>query len=283
MANTAAKVIDIALAEVGYFEKRTNAQLDSKTANAGYNNWNKYARDLDKIPNFYNGKKNGYHWCDVFVDWCFFKAFGEDAARKLLCQPEKSYGAGCTWSAKYYKQKGQLHSDPIKGDQIFFGNKKTHDCTHTGIVYKVDETYVYTVEGNTSGGSGIVANGGCVAKKKYKLTDGGIYGYGRPKYDKEEAPKQPAKKSVTQIAQEVLEGRWGNGDDRKLALWAAGYDYKAVQAEVNRLTSCRKSVTQIAREVINGEWGNGTVRKQKLQAAGYDYSEVQREVNRLLS
>lgn len=39
------KLIKTAEAEVGYLEKATNAQLDSKTANAGYNNYTKYARD----------------------------------------------------------------------------------------------------------------------------------------------------------------------------------------------------------------------------------------------
>ena len=43
------KVIKIAENEVGYLEKRTNAQLDSKTANAGYNNYTKYGRDMHKI------------------------------------------------------------------------------------------------------------------------------------------------------------------------------------------------------------------------------------------
>ena len=53
---------------------------------------------------------------------------------------------------------------------------------HTGLVYKVDGTYVYTVEGNTSSSSGVVANGGCVAEKKYDLDYNRIVGYGRPKY-----------------------------------------------------------------------------------------------------
>ena len=43
------------------------------------------------------------------------------------------------------------------------------------------------------------------------------------------------KKSVTAVAKEVLAGKWGNGDDRKKKLQAAGYNYNAVQKEVNRL------------------------------------------------
>ena len=88
------------------------------------------------------------------------------------------------------------------------------------------------------------------------------------------------------MAKEVLAGKWGNGDDRKKKLQAAGYDYSAVQAEVNRLakggSSTKKSVTAVAKEVLAGKWGNGDARKKKLQAAGYDYNAVQKEVNRLM-
>ena len=42
------KVLEIAKAQVGYIEKETNAQLDNKTANAGDENFNKYARDFDE-------------------------------------------------------------------------------------------------------------------------------------------------------------------------------------------------------------------------------------------
>ena len=182
----ASEVIKVALGEVGYLEKASNKNLDDKTANAGSNNYTKYARDLDNISNFYNGKKNGYAWCDVFVDWCFVKAFGVDKAKELLLQPNKSLGAGCKFSMDYYKNKGQFHTKPAIGDQIFFMSGTS--ITHTGLVYNVDKTYVYTVEGNTSGASGVVANGGGVCKKKYKLSYNKIAGYGRPIYDKEVVP-----------------------------------------------------------------------------------------------
>ena len=182
---TAKELIQIATNEVGYLEKESNSWLDDKTANAGSNNYTKYARDLDAIPGFYNGRKNGYPWCDVFVDWCFVKAFGVDKAKELLCQPEMSLGAGCGYSMNYYSSKGQLHTKPKVGDQIFF--KSGNTITHTGIVCDVDSTYVHTIEGNTSSASGVVANGGSVRQKKYKLTYSNIAGYGRPNYDEEVA------------------------------------------------------------------------------------------------
>jgi hypothetical protein len=46
----------------------------------------------------------------------------------------------------------------------------------------VDETFVYTVEGNTHPGTGVEANGGSVCKKQYLLTDKRLAGYGRPDY-----------------------------------------------------------------------------------------------------
>ena len=45
----------------------------------------------------------------------------------------------------------------------------------------------------------------------------------------------PKKKSVDEIAQEVIKGKWGNGEDRKKRLTKAGYDYNAVQKKVNEI------------------------------------------------
>lgn len=168
------KVIDIAKKEVGYLEKESNSQLDRKAANRGNGNYTKYAEDLDKIDRFYNGKKNGNAWCDIFVDWCFVRAFGVNRALELLCQPLESYGAGVKYSMQYYKDKDQFYTTaPKPGDQIFFDRNGQN---HTGLVIKVDADYVYTIEGNT--GSPI----DCVKEKKYSLNSPIIVGYGRPNY-----------------------------------------------------------------------------------------------------
>lgn len=172
------RVINRAKAEVGYLEKKTNSQLDSKTANAGYGNFTKYMRDLDALG-IYDGKKNGYAWCDGFVDWTFISEFGVDIALKMLHQPKGGYGASCTSSYRYYQEAGAAYSSPEIGDQIFF---KATDwgMAHTGIVINVDNNYVYTIEGNTSSAAGVVDNGGCVAIKSYPINYSRIGGYGRP-------------------------------------------------------------------------------------------------------
>jgi len=98
----------------------------------------------------------------------------------------------------------------------------------------------------------------------------------------DQAPLEP----VAQVAQEVIAGKWGNGDDRKTRLTAAGYDYNAVQAQVNADLAAQKpaakSVDELAHEVIAGQWGNGADRKNRLIAAGYNYAAVQARVNQLV-
>ena len=179
----AERVIATARAEIGYIEKETNSQLDDKAANPGDSNWNKYARDLDALGIVYNGRKNGYAWCDIFTDWCFIYTFGLEVGMALLCQAEKGLGAGCTYSAQYYEAKGQFHkSNPKPGDQIFFTDDGGKTMYHTGLVVGVSNNRVYTIEGNTSSAAGVVPNGGCVRDKSYPLGASYIGGYGRPDY-----------------------------------------------------------------------------------------------------
>lgn len=216
------RIVEIARGELGYLEKKSNDQLDHKTANSGHNNWTKYARDLD-VSGCYNGKKNGYPWCDIFIDWCFRLAFGEHTAHEMLCQPHGGYGASCTSSAGYYKAKNRFFANgPQVGDQIFFSKDGGESCYHTGLVVKVDKQRVYTIEGNTSSAPGVVENGGAVAEKSYLLTYNKIAGYGRPDWSKapriwrtdteevntlDNTPASWAKKAVDwAVANKIIEG-----------------------------------------------------------------------------
>lgn len=82
-------------------------------------------------------------------------------------------------------------------------------------------------------------------------------------------------KTVTELAREVIDGKWGVGAERKRRLTQAGYDYKVVQDKVNE-------IDRLAREVIQGKWGTGVNRKNRLAQAGYDYKAVQKRVNELM-
>jgi hypothetical protein len=204
MANTVEKVISIASAEVGYLEKSATAYkkdptcLDEKTRGAGSDNYTKYGRDMHKIyPSVMDFPAA---WCDCFVDWCFYKAYGVATAKSLLSGDFNDYTVA---SAQMYKNKGAWHNagtTPEVGDQVFFNNSSGGIC-HTGLVYKVSNGTIYTIEGNTSSASGVVANGGGVAKKSYAVNYSRIAGYGRPKYDSSSSTSSSAtKKSIPTLA-----------------------------------------------------------------------------------
>ena len=112
-------MIRVALAEEGYLEKRTNDMLESKTANAGSNNYTKFGRDMGC---------NGQPWCDAFVDWCFKKVYGTVEAKALL----GGWSNYTPTSAQYFKNMHQWFTTPQRGDVIFFKNSQR--ICHTGIV-----------------------------------------------------------------------------------------------------------------------------------------------------
>lgn len=224
----AAAFVAMFLKEVNYHEKATNAQLDDPLANSGSNNWNKFAAFVDSLRdlglNFYNGRKNigpQGEWCDINFDtvmiW-FIMSLGFDKieaaklAMQILYQPSNSCGAGCCYSAGYYRAAGawiERSGTPKVGDQFFIGPK--YDESHTGAVAKVDATYIYTAEGNY---------GNQVAERKIRRDDSSIAGYGRPnfalvaKYFEE--PEKPTPKYITaaesaEIAKaeiEAVDGKW---------------------------------------------------------------------------
>ena len=108
--------------------------------------------------------------------------------------------------------------------------------------------------------------------------------------------EKPAKnrgggKSVDEVAQEVLQGLWGNGEERFNSLTNAGYDAQAVQNRVNSLLSGEATdydvdntdLDSVANEVLQGVWGNGQERYDSLTNAGYDAQAVQERVNSILS
>lgn len=176
-------VLKIALAEEGYCEKSKATYtvnkdiIYEKTAGAGNDNYTKYGKEMHDI--FPSVMDFPAAWCDAFVDWCMMKAYGIEKAQQLLCGNFDDYTIN---SSNYYKKANQwITKNPVPGDQIFF--KNTTKICHTGLVYKVDRRYIYTIEGNTSNKGLLVPNGGCVAKKVYLLTYVGIAGFGRPNYD----------------------------------------------------------------------------------------------------
>lgn len=177
------KVIAIAKLELGYLEKSLAAYkadpsvIYRKKDGAGHDNVTKYGVEMHKI--FPKVMDLHSPYCDAFVDWCFMQAYGVSNARKLLRGEFDDYTVA---SAELYKKAGAWYQTPEIGDQIFFKNS-TRIC-HTGLVVDVvpSSKKVVTIEGNTSNGAEVVANGGAVCQKYYSLANERIAGYGRPAY-----------------------------------------------------------------------------------------------------
>ncbi len=247
-----------------------------------------------KIVDIYNAHRplaRGYKvtytdaWCATFVSACAIKTGMTDII------PTE---CGCGAMINLMKNMGiWVENDayvPKAGDIImyYWNDNGVGDCTgypdHVGIVESVSGKNITVIEGNKNN---------AVGRRTIQVNGRYIRGYGVPKYnsagsaDTSKPTNTSAKKTVEEIAQEVLNGKWGNGDARKAAITAAGYDYSAVQAKVNELvsgkktTASTKSIEEVAKEVLAGKWGNGDSRKNKLKAAGYDYQAVQNKVNEL--
>lgn len=202
-------LIAVAKNEIGYLEKATNDQLDSKTANAGYNNYTKYWRDI--YPAY-----QGQPWCACQISWDMMTAFGLETAKKLLRHWPYVY---CPTMANLFT----LYANPQVGDIVIF--KHNGVFTHTGLVIKVQGDQFWTIEGNTSGASGIVANGGGVCQKSYYNSQLPGTKFCRPDYSIVTSIKSNSSTNTSTI---VATKNWIEYGDK-------GNDVKTLQTKLNKI------------------------------------------------
>ena len=215
MSGTANDVITSALSEVGYLEKASNSELDDKTANAGSANYTKYGAWYGMNP---------AQWCAEFVSWNMEQGGAGELAPKYA-----SCGVGINW----FKANAQFHKRgeymPQAGDVIFFSSATyPNGGAHTGIVESCDGTYVRTIEGNTSGGSTLVANGGGVAQKRYPLNYASIYGYGTPNY----AAESESEEDMAMTGEQIYNALKEYTDTAEAPEWAKAELQEAVDAGI---------------------------------------------------
>ena len=253
------KLIATAEAEIGYLEKKSNKDLDSKTANAGSKNYTKYNRDMKAWA-----KSAGINdqWCQNFVDWCFVKAFGLELAKKLIYTFTNYTPTGSNAFKKRDRYIKRGKGKPKRGDVIYFYSSAKGRIGHVGIVYKVTSSTVYTIEGNTSGASTLVTNGGGVRKKSYKLTSTYIDGYGSVDYsavtgDVGEAPAPLA------LGDRELKNYTEGPDVKQLqeALISLGYDCGSYGAD-GEFGDCTEMALKAFQKAhgceVDGEYGPET-------------------------
>lgn len=219
------KLIKYEESQVGYLEKASNKDLEPKEGpNVGDKNYTKYSQDLiEKI-----GKPfmNGAPWCVNFQDDCYVNVFGVEMAKKLL----HVWTMSCTELIRHFKDPDEVPENPKAGDLVIFQNAKGD--RHIGLIYKVDQSHIYTIEGNTKCNTKpkakdeeeeVIMNGGGVFKKSYLKKNSKIYMYLRPQYVVVPQPVLKRTKvnprSEVRLLQEELNGLGYVGKDgKKLAI-----------------------------------------------------------------
>lgn len=149
----------------GYLEKKSNAYLDDFKKNAGYNNYTKFARDVNSWG---QPGCQGQPWCAEYQFWKLVKILGITKALQIM-------GGGfynCVSITNHAKAKGTWHSTPKVGALVIF-----RKGSHVADIQSFDSKRIYTNEGNTSSVAGVVANGGAVRNKSYAINDSSIDGY----------------------------------------------------------------------------------------------------------
>lgn len=246
-------------AQVGYLEKRSNSNLDSKTGNAGYNNYTKYSRDVNNMGLM---GCQGQPWCATYQFWICAQIFGKSKALEIM-------GNGfynCNSVKAHSKSKGTWHSTPKLGALVIFRNG-----AHIGRVISISGNTIRTNEGNTSSGglNNVEANGGCVAEKSYTIGNSQIDGYVWIDYGEETAePETPWK--ATGTATSTVDNLYVRAEPNGEVI---GELMKGNRFEINGVTSGSWTQVNVANIGVGWVWTDYT-KKDGVQTAEPPKQEI---------
>lgn len=236
-------------------------------------------RDIIDVYNSHSPLARGYKvkyndsWCATFVSAVAIVVdYTDIIPKECSCQQmiERLKEIGCWVEDDAYV--------PLHGDIVFYDwqDSGTGDNTgwsdHVGIVESVSGNYITAIEGNYNDG---------VGRRVIQINGKYIRGYGVPRFDDEGISKVETtiKKSVDEIAKEVIAGLWKSGEERKKMITEKGYNYEEVRIRVNQLlgvyypayTGSSAKVDEILRAIGVPDIyvGNKTKRKPIGKANGF--------------
>ena len=247
---TAAEAVTAMSYWVGYYEKASSKYVTRRDKDV-------FALDKGSANYTYPGYLCGIQggaWCAMQISTAIYEACGSSKAdAKTVLYGVWPY-ASCDqlYDAAPSSAKGKRASwTPKAGDVIVFSSNGT-TREHTGMVEKVDATYVYTIEGNKSN---------MCKRCTYKRTDGYIWGYVRPKYPDGGTAK--TLETCTVIANVLKEGMSGTGVKvLQAGLNALGYSCGTADGEFGTKTTGALKKYQSANGLTaDGEAGAKTLAK----------------------
>lgn len=176
-------LIDKGKSQVGYCEKASNKDLDSKTGNAGENNYTKFSRDVNNVGLI---GCQAQPWCCTFAFWQELQEFGKEIALKHWNMTEKTYsGYNCFSTYNAFKSVGKVGKVPKLGAVVIF------NFSHAGRVVDIYNrggiNYFSCLEGNTGAGTSC-RNGGETKIKERRFDDSTVKGFCYIDYDVVETP-----------------------------------------------------------------------------------------------
>lgn len=177
-----------------------------------------------------------WHWCAMFCGSISYLAGCMDVVPfEMSVWSLQQMAKKCLNDAKWIGYKDGNANTVAIGDLVVYDWSGGHsDTDHVGIISAVNNTGFTTIEGN-SGGTGSGDNyKGKVVTRSVNWGASTLTGFIHCNFAQASVtPKEHTEAELKQVVQEVLNGKWGNGVDRKNRLTQAGYNYDVVQAMVN--------------------------------------------------
>ncbi|MBQ8783517.1 MAG: CHAP domain-containing protein [Clostridia bacterium] len=162
--NQAQDIANIALSQVGYHEGSGSSDLSGSSSSSG--NYTEYGKWFGQQGN----------WCAIFVSWCANQA---GIPTSVLKKNAVASGNSCQYGEKKYNFGSRT---PKVGDILYIQNDSDSAVDHVGLVYKVDDTYIYSVEGNFGNKVGTIKYYRDSGKQTYYSSTKILF-YGVPDYE----------------------------------------------------------------------------------------------------
>lgn len=155
--STVEKIIAAAKAEVGYRESYSGGH------------WTNHEKFAAQVPGLAWVSDEGQPWCAVFNSWLDFKA-------GLKPNVDFPLTASCDQAGTWFRTNKRWSEYPAVGAWVLFGTSS--DLSHTGRVIAYDDTWIWTIEGNTNDSGSREGDG--VYAKKHARRETRVIGYGYP-------------------------------------------------------------------------------------------------------